>query len=175
MEKETRFVLEEVPGANALVTIEAVKACADADKLFNAPECGTRKAIIKGERGQEDWIFVKEYVSTAANGIFNKILTDIHWAFWISENIEQKSKVLMQHSSNLLKKDFSKLSNAELVEEFQQWEDIRRECHQFGMPWNVVEFEDQLVSKHLKKYLQNKIQEKNLQLDVQSAFAILSM
>lgn len=175
MEKETWFVLEEVPGANALVTIEAVKACADADKLFNAPGCGTRKAIIKGECGQEDWIFVKEYVSLAAKGIFDKIISDVKWGFWISENIEAKSKQLMEISSQLLQKDFSKFSNAELAEEFQKWEDLRRECHQFGMPWNIVEFEDQLVSKHLKKYLEEKIKETNAKLDVASVFSVLSM
>ncbi|MDP3742478.1 MAG: hypothetical protein Q8R15_04130, partial [Candidatus Micrarchaeota archaeon] len=175
MKKETWFVLEEVPGANSLVTIEAVKACADADKLFNALNCGTRKAIIKGERGQEDWIFVKEYVSTAANGIFNKILTDIKWGFWISESIEKKSKELMQHSEQLGQTDFSKRPNAELGEEFQQWEDIRRQCHQFGMPWNVVEFEDQLVSKHLKKYLEQKIKQTKTGLNVASVFSVLTM
>ncbi len=173
--KETWFVLEEVPGANALVTIEAVKACADADVLFNAPSCGTRKAIIKGEKGQEDWIFVKEYVSTAANAIFSKILTDVNWAFWISDNIEQKSKQLMKISSQLLQKDFSKYSNEALGEEFQNWENVRRECHQFGMPWNVVEFEDQLVSKHLKSYLEEKIKEKKLDLNVASVFSVLTM
>ena len=155
--------------------MKAVKACADADRLFNAPGSGTRKAIIKGEGGQEDWIFVKEYVTAAGNAIFQKILTDPDWGFWISDEIEEKSIGLMRESTALRYIDFKAITNAELAQIFQDWEDIRREAHQFGMPWNVVEFEDQLVSKYLKRHLEQRIAGKKFHLNTASVFSVLSM
>lgn len=151
------FVFETIPNSHFLMTIEPLMAFCQIDQIFKLKNASASRSIVKCEKGTEELILIKEDFPRASKMIFGKLMTDIDWAFWVSKYIEQCSETSFAISKQLLKVNVAKLTNEQLAEWYEKWGKARKDAHCSGMVWNMLEFEDQKLSKYLREYLENLV------------------
>ncbi len=167
------FIHEEVENSHPLFSVDAISEYVDAYK-HGIPKGLNKQAVIKGEKDTDLFCFVRKDFDLASKAFFEKILSDVDWAFGISQKVIEHSAKLMKLSNKINDTDCTKLSNQELAELIDSWATLRRETHSYGVPWNYVELEYGHFSKYFTEVLEKKIKEKNLNLSAQSVFATLS-
>ncbi len=167
------FVMEEINNSHPLLSVDAKMCCVDAYK-YGIPKGTVKQTVVKGEKDNDLLCFMRSEFKATSKAFFEKILKDIDWALELSEKIIETSTSLFKLSDEIRKANFSKLSNSELAKLLEKWVTVRREAHGYGMPWNYVEFEDQLFSKYLTNYIASKIKEKKLSLFPSAVFSTLS-
>ncbi len=167
------FVMEEIPNSHPLLSVDAKMCCVDAYK-YGIAKGTVKQTVVKEEKGTAYLCFIRSEFRATSKAFFDKILGDISWAFGISEKIMETSGKLFKLSDEIRATDLSKLSNDELATLLENWITLRREAHGYGMPWNYVEYEDQLFSKYVTNYIAKRIAAKNLKLSAPEVFSLLS-
>ncbi|MFH1246990.1 MAG: PEP-utilizing enzyme [Candidatus Micrarchaeota archaeon] len=176
MSNDKWFVMEEIPHSHFLMTAEPQIWFAETEEKFKVPGAGVDKVITKHENGADDLIYLREKFAIGSQVIFNKIMKDVSWAFGVCKLIETSAIELMKLSETIRSTDVSQLSDKELALLYEKWTAIRGEAHGSGMPWNVMEYEDQKLSKYLVEYLEKQIKLNKLdeKFSTGEVFSILS-
>ncbi len=167
------FVMEEIENSHPLLAVDAKLCCVDAHK-YGIPNGIVTQTIIKSEKDYDVLCFKRSEFRATSKAFFDKITTDLNWAFGISAKIIETTDKLFALSESIRKTDPKKLSNAELGKAIEQWATVRREAHGYGMPWNYVEYEDQLLSSFVNSYIAKCIAAKKLDLISNKVFSFLS-
>lgn len=175
LEKNNWFILADIPSSHFLVSVEPMMdGFCNTDKTSFTDGAVATRSIIKSEKGREELIFIKEDFEKGSEILFNKILNNVEWAFWLNSLIEKTGSLLFKESKKLLKTNFNELSNSQLGKTYEKWGKIRADSQSVGQIWNILEFQDLRLSKFLQDYLSQKIKENKLSLTVFEVFSILS-
>jgi phosphohistidine swiveling domain-containing protein len=115
----------------------------------------------------------KKFTETGKR-MLEKALNNPEWFIEIDKKLEKASFDLVKASKKLQKKSFSKLSDKELEKVFSEHMKTHFRCHTLGMPITVLEWDHELLTNHLKSFLEKKIREKNLPFKVGATFSLLT-
>ncbi|MFH1587947.1 MAG: PEP-utilizing enzyme [Candidatus Diapherotrites archaeon] len=130
-------------------------------------------AIVYQE-GKVSLMFDKNEFKRNGKMIFKKILSNPKFYEEINKKIEFNSIQLFKASEKIRKTNLLKKTNKELVSLFREFAKYKKESQIYGMIGNSIEFEDELLSKHVLKLIQKKIKQKKLELYAGNCYILLS-
>ncbi len=126
------------------------------------------------EKGNVFFCWPRKKFTAAGKKTFEKTLSNPDWLIKINRLLEKTAGKLIESSKKMKKTDFSVMSKKELEKVFSKHMQIHSKCHVFGMLPTMIEWDHELLSNYLKKYLKQKIEEKKLSLRVAEVFSLLT-
>lgn len=167
------FVMEEIENSHPFLSVDSKIECVDVYK-FGIPKGTVNQMVVKGEGDTDQLCFIRSEFDLTAEAILKKILDDIDWALNLSKTIMLKADAFFKSSNLLRESDPKKLTNQQLGESIEKWAAERQQLHGFGMPWNYVEYENNLFSNYVTDFIAEKIRLNKLKLNPAEVFSILS-
>ncbi len=167
------FLMEEIENSHPFLSIDAKICCVDIYH-YGLPKGLVTETVIKGEGDTDQLCFRREEFSAVSLAVFNKIVSDLNWALQLSRSIITASAELRILSEKIKNTDVATLSDSELGKLIETWVEKRRETHGLGMPWNYVEYEDHLFSRHITEYIAKQIKQQKLDFSPAQIFATLA-
>ncbi len=111
-------------------------------------------SIVDCEKGLERLYFVRERMDASSKFILNRLLAEPEWAEKLSSGLASLNQQLFDFDESLRGRDFSKMSDAELSENYAKHLLLQKESHWLGMVWNTLEFDKPLFTNCLTGYLE---------------------
>ncbi len=173
-EKLKWFKIEDIPRVNYFMIIPIFKKYG----YFIAKQGGSdyfNHVLWIFEKGTATLCYVRDDFNRGIEFLLNKITKNPSWAENLNKEIVGYTKKYLSFAKSLENKDYSKLSDNQLVRIFNQLVEYQRESHNSGQvtTW-LIDADRHLFSNHLQNLLSSKAENSDENINLAETFSILT-
>jgi len=178
--KKEWIVFEEVFKINPQTVTSYAAHLKDKDYLreylkenLGIKNCPPQEVVFIYKKGNMKLCYNIFPLETLAKKIFRKIIKNPSWAVRVNQDVKKRSNRMFKIGKGIFRFYLSKLTNQQLYELYQKWQNAYLNMHVSGWFGNLADYEG-AFTKYLSQYLEKKIKSTKLSFSIPEILNILT-